>query len=175
MRLFFEGHNCWLERRSFGDNLSEDQIKEFIIAEILNYSNHIQNVAAAQGDAHCFYFPEKWADAGSNIVRTFGDREELVRSQTESWRTINSYARVKYALGPDDCCGHCGGTGVNPALIMSHCAYCDGTKVQLRHTIPENFICKPIEDHSHDKKKYEKWVQHYNSLRKALDECRIVD
>jgi hypothetical protein len=175
MRLFFEGHNCWLERRSFGNNLSEGQIKEFIIAEILNYSNHIRNVAAAQGDAHCFYFPEFASAEGSNIVRTFGETEDFVRSQSDSWRTINSYHRVRYSLGHDNCCGYCGGTGINPALIMSHCAYCDGTKVQLRHAIPENFMCKPIEEHSHDKKKYGKWVEHYNSLRNALDECSVID
>lgn len=175
MRLFFEGHNCWLDRGTIGNNLSENDIKEIIIAEILNHSNHIRGVFAAQGENHCFYFPENCTNEGSNIIRTFGDREELVRSQTESWRAINSYARVKYSLGLDGCCGHCGGTGINPSLIMSCCAYCDGTKVQLRNAIPENFMCKPIEEYSHDKRRYVKWHSHYSSLRNALAECRVVN
>ena len=175
MRLFFKVNNCWFDKGVFADNMSEDELKAVLVDEILKASSHIRDTAAFQGNEHSFHFPEDFATRPNNLVRTYRFTEEVVHSKSESWRTINSYDKIHYSLAADGCCRHCGGTGSEPSMMLSCCSYCDGTKVQVRKAIPENFMQKPLEEHVFAKKAYEKWLKRHLKLREALSKCAVLE
>ncbi|WP_315921441.1 hypothetical protein [Mesorhizobium sp. SP-1A] len=175
MRLFFKGNNCWFDKGVFADNMPEDELKAVLRDEILKHSSYIRDTVAIQGNEHSLLFPEDFATEPENLVRAYRYTEAVVRAKTESWRTINSYDKVQYSLAADGCCRHCGGTGRDPSTILSCCAYCDGTKVQIRKAIPENFMQKPLDEHTFAKKEYEKWLKRHLKLREALAECRQIE
>lgn len=176
MHLFVKQHSGWRDRGSVPKNMTDDEFREYLKAEVIEINTDIAKRISEARQARSvisFHYPDDplEEDKSNDFVFFNGPAQEYLVRTHRDWRTT----RVQYRLSPEGCCSRCAGSGIDANLGFKCCSYCDGTKIQIRNAIPDNFEAKPVSDNEFQLKTYRKWRSHYEKVRSVLAECPVME